>query len=133
VTAGAAKYTAVLGGGVTVAISLRTTRSSGKLASVFLKRVRSVQVPRYITSKWVYWVFGMVFYGMMLSILNRHVTRAAHHQRSRPGMCVRACARVRVFVCKCLRASCVYYTTHPSPQLLNPYALVPKYTLVPNS
>ena len=55
-------------------------------AALRTENIEDSQVPRYITSKWVYWVFGMVFYIMLLSVLNRHVTRAAHHHRTRPEL-----------------------------------------------
>ena len=48
--------------------------------------IEVAQIPRYITSKWVYWVFGMVFYIMLLSVLNRAVRRAANQHRSRPDL-----------------------------------------------
>jgi bacteriorhodopsin len=48
--------------------------------------IEAAQIPRYITSKWVYWVFGMVFYVMLLSVLNRAVRRAANQHRSRPDL-----------------------------------------------
>ncbi|EKX50343.1 hypothetical protein GUITHDRAFT_151284 [Guillardia theta CCMP2712] len=51
-------------------------------ASMRVDEISTLDAPRYITSRWIYWVFGMMFYILLLTTLNNGVRLAANSRQT---------------------------------------------------